>query len=384
MAREGCLTVIIIAFIFILIYSAILLWFYTGLNAKSIASFESNNYSPMVSVVVAARNEENNLAPLLLSLCQQNYPQNMIEIIIANDRSTDRSADIIHEFKNKNSMIKMVSILETPVGWAPKKWALNCAIRASGGEIILFTDADCIPSNSWVSGIVQEFSDPAVGFVSAPAPLTSRKEFIDEIFLLDSLTQDGFSAGSICQGIPLSCTGRNMAIRKTIFDEVGGYKGFQNIQSGDDDLLLQKVSTLTSAKINFRMNADAMVYSSPPQTVNEFIQQRLRFASKGISYYKLNTTLGMKLILPLLYITNIIAVIAIFTIIQGEGSRIVPLLLLGLKSISDGIYSYKIFRNLKIQWPFIAFLILTILHPIYVVAFGAMGPFSTIRWKTDD
>ena len=373
-----------ISFIIILIYAALILWFYTELNTMPCSSIEFDNYLPMVSVIVAARNEGNHLTPLLSSLCQQSYPQKKLEIIIANDRSTDNSVEIIQEFKNRNPMINMVSISETPEDWAPKKWALNSAIRASGGEIILFTDGDCIPSKSWVSGIIKEFSDPSVGFVSAPAPLTNMKGFIDEIFLLDSLTQDGFSAAGICKGIILSCTGRNMTIRKTVFDEVGGYDGIQNFQSGDDDLLLQKVKTLTSAKINFRMNPDALVFSAPPQTLNEFIQQRLRFASKGISYYKLNTTLGMKLVLPLLYITNIIAVISMLTIMQGQGSRIVPLSLLGLKSITDGVFSYHIFRNLRMRWSFSAFLILTVLHPIYVVIFGAVGPFSNFRWKTDD
>ncbi|NQU68059.1 MAG: glycosyltransferase [Candidatus Marinimicrobia bacterium] len=373
---------IFLSMLIVIAYASLLLWFLWGLNDKSLVAPISGDYFSKVSVIVAVRNEEKGLGSLLASLCQQSYPQSNYELIIVNDRSTDGTVDVVNAFREKSKIIHLLHITETPEGWAPKKWALNCAIKESNGELLLFTDGDCVPSETWIAAMIEEFSDKSVGFVSAPAPLSNKKGFIDDLFLLDSLAQDGFSAGGISHGIALSCTGRNMGIRRSVFDEVNGYEGIYGFISGDDDLLLQKVASLTSSKISFRLKSDAVIFSPPPDKISTFIHQRLRFASKGLSYYQLDTTPGMKMILPLLYITNIIALFSMLHVIGGGG--ISALLPWGLKSIIDGVYSYRIFRLLEIRWRIEAFFILSVLHPIYVTIFGSLGPFVNIQWKTNE
>jgi len=373
---------IVILFIIVGIYVGVLMWFLTGLQANSRISSVSRTNDPFVSVVIAARDEENNLELLLTSLDKQTYPQNKYEVIVANDRSTDNTEQILEAIVKHHYNFQSVRILKTPPGWAPKQWALNCAIEASKGDIILFTDADCRPTDTWICAMAAEFSDPSVGFVSAPAPLSQGHGWIDDIFLLDSLVQDGFSAGGMSRGIALSCTGRNMGIRRSVFSGVNGYDGIQSFISGDDDLLLQKVASLTDFKVSFHLRSDALVYSSPPKDIHTFFRQRFRFASKGLSYYHLNTTTEMRMILPLLYITNIIALFSMIIVIKE--TSLIALMLWGFKSIGDGIYSHWIFQNLKIRWPIKAFWVLTIFHPMYIAIFGALGPFLNIRWKEND
>ena len=122
------------------------------------------------------------------------------------------------------------------------------AIDKSNYDIILQTDADCIPHHQWINEMVKPFQDISVGFISAPAPLTNRQFFIDDIFELDSMAQDAFSAGAMGQGVVFSCTGRNMGFLKQCFRDVNGYDGISHFISGDDDLLLQKIASKSITK----------------------------------------------------------------------------------------------------------------------------------------
>ena len=106
--------------------------------------------------------------------------------------------------------------------------------------------------------------------------------------------------------LSFSCTGRNMGFLKQAFIEINGYEGIEHYISGDDDLLLQKFSTLLDGKINFSFNHQSIVTSPPPDSIKSFLHQRIRYASKGFDYYKLNTTIEFKLVLPFLYIINLI------------------------------------------------------------------------------
>ncbi|NOZ07524.1 MAG: glycosyltransferase [FCB group bacterium] len=367
----------------VLVYGLLLLWFTLKLEtAQPSNPIRENEDRPFVSVIVAARNEEHTLPSLIDALQHQTYPETLFEIIIVNDRSTDGTALYLDEISEKIPQLKILTVTETPEGWAPKKWALNSAVLTASGDLILQTDADCRPCSNWISTMVSGFSDPETGFLSAPAPLTAHQTYLDALFEMESLAQDALSAGGMEAGIALSCTGRNMAFRKDVFNAVSGYSGFEHILSGDDDLLLQKVSTQGQWKLRFLSQNGAIVESDPPRTINQFIYQRLRFASKGIEYYTLSTGWGIRLILPLIFLTNLTVTASL--IIFTETAKSVWLMPFIVKSFTDGLLIRTFYRRIERPWSLLTFLPLTLLHPLYVVLFGAAGPFLKPRWGKDE
>ena len=114
----------------------------------------------------------------------------------------------------------------------------------------------------------------------------------------------------------VSCTGRNLAFRKKYFKQVDGYSGNEDVPSGDDDLLLQKISIESNCKIKYSINSNSLVNSFAPKNFSEFIRQRLRFSSKAILYYKLNTTIELKAISILIYLSNVVFLSSVILVIN--------------------------------------------------------------------
>ncbi len=372
----------ILSLILSIIYFLYFFWVTEGLWAE-LKKGKNNireDMLPNVSIVVSAHNEESTLPNLIESINNQDYPHKKIQLIVVNDRSKDKTFLILDKLSKVYHNLTVFNINETPIGWAPKKWALSKAVEEAKSDIILQTDADCIPNHNWVKKMVCCFQDPMIGFVSGPAPLTNKSSgLLDKMFELDSLAQDSFSASGLSKGLVFSCTGRNIAFKKEVYEKISGYSEIQNYISGDDDLLMQKVHSLTNSKIHFISDPLAVVESSPPQSINQFINQRLRFASKGLSYYKLKTSLALKIILPILFIVNLLIVICIIKFSEtSSGFWLLPFI---FKLFGDYIVSYSFFLILKRQWSFSAFAILSILHPFYILFFGFLGPLIEYKWK---
>ena len=213
---------------------------------------------PFVSVIVAARNEEKNVLPLLECLSRQTYAT--YEIIIVNDRSTDSTAQLIHDFRKNKSQITCIDIEALQDDMPSKKNALRAGIEASKGEILCFTDADCLPPPQWIEALIRSFS-PEVGLVAgyspyhAPSGLHYNAGILEKIFFkfiaYEEYRAATWAAGSIGWNAGWLCTGRNLAYRRTVYNEVNGYERIKMSVSGDDDLFLQLVRMQTGWNIRY-------------------------------------------------------------------------------------------------------------------------------------
>jgi len=336
-------------------------------------------YYPFVSIIVSAKNEENNIEKLLNSLSKQNYPAEKYEIIIANDQSVDQTLKKLLYFESLVNNLKIINIEKTPINWGSKKWAINNCINNSNGEIILQTDADCIHGKDWVFEMAQPFQNYDIGFVCGPSYIGKKSTFWDLILKLESISQESFTYANSKKNLYISCTARNIAFKKSIFNEIDGYKGIEYIESGDDDLLLHKVATHTNCNIEYIANEKNLVQSNAPNTIKKFCLQRLRYASKGILYYKLPTPKEVKIILPFLMIANFAAIITMINFINSQTYIwLIPLL---LKAIADIILINKYMDSIKTNFQFLYFFILMIMHPFYIVIFGSIAPFTKVQWK---
>jgi len=366
-----------IIYIILFIYLIYFIWITEPLFKKEEISV--SNYNPFISIVISAKNESNNISLLLKSLQNQTYPLDRYEIIIANDSSTDDTLNQLIAAQNKISNLFIIDIKNTPIKWGAKKWALNKCIHKTKGEIIIQTDADCIHPSDWAFNIVQIFQNQNIGLVCGASYIGKKYIFWDQILKFESLAQESFTYANSKRNLFLSCTARNIAFRKKVFEEINGYNNISHIASGDDDLLLHKIATLTNYEIKFLANKNILVSSSSPQTINQLFLQRLRYASKGILYYKLDTPKEVKIILPFLIIANIASVFSImgFIIFQNY-IWLIPFI---LKIFSDVILIVKYMEKLNIRFNIIYFIILMVIHPFYIISFGIIAPFTKVQWK---
>ena len=266
------------------VYCGHLLFFFVGLFR-----LKKERYSTYakVSVVVPARNEEACIGDCLSALLTQQYPRDLYEIIVVDDQSEDRTAQIAKAFAKDHENLKLISAGSPPGKVSPKKHAVNLGIASSSGEIILVTDADCVAAPDWLPSMVRCFS-PEVGMVAGCVVYRRDPKmngFFYGIQALDFLSHLFCAAGAIGMGRALTCNAANLAYRREVFEEVGGFVRGANLISGDDDFLIQEVSRRTSWKVKFALSEECLVTTRPAEGFRAFFHQRMRWASKGRHYH---------------------------------------------------------------------------------------------------
>lgn len=361
-----------------IIYFIFILWLSQGI--KNIKINNSNKIkTSFLSIIIAVKNEEKNLDKLIKALNNQSLSKDMFEIIIINDQSEDGTHDILSNHLSKIPNFHFYDSTIPPKKWDRKMWALSQGIELAKGEVILHTDGDCIPEEMWAEKILERFTNPNTGIVISRTPLIGEKLW-GKILEIENYAQDVFGALGIGHNLFFTCNGRSLAYRKKYFDDVGGFDQISNIIGGDDDLLIHKIINKKYCKINYVIDDLTSVCSKCPQNINEFIRQRLRYASKIFSFYKLNfVSKELKIIMPFLFIINFLMCYALISL--GYKANIILFLCVFIKIISD--YFLFFFSKMKFfqKINFIQYLLLSIFHPFYIVIFSFLGPFIPVKWK---
>ncbi len=243
---------------------------------------------PSVSVIVSARNESAHITECLQSLSRLNYPNNKLEIIIINDRSTDNTGELIERFIDQRPHFKAIHIKKPHPFLSGKAGALSKATSISKGEIIFVTDADCTVPVQWIKQMVPYF-DEHVGIVAGFTlikPLSQTYSLFDKIQAIDWLYLLTVASGAAGLGIPLSCVGNNFAFRKQAYSDVGGYEGV-GYSLTEDFALLNSIRCKTNWQIRFPLLPDALVVTQPMASVFGFIRQRKRWATGAFKVHPL-------------------------------------------------------------------------------------------------
>lgn len=332
-----------------------------------------------VSVVIAARNEQENIGSCLEALSHQSYPAERYEVIVVDDRSTDRTVAIVADYGKKHSRIKLVQIEQLPPGVSPKKHALEKGIGIANGEIILTTDADCVPQPGWIAGMVSYFK-PAVGLVAGFSPLVKAEgaTIFSRLVTLDSLSLAAVAAGSFGLGKPLTCNGRNLAYRKAAFQAIDGFKAIQHLISGDDDLLLHQLRQKTDWQFRYAIDPETIVRSKAPPDFRHLANQRIRHASKGRYYSS-----WLKLSLAAVYLFNLILLALVPILFFVSKLFWLWLTALLIKSFSELLLLARFAEIYKYKKALSIFLLAILLHVPYVVIFGLWGQVGKFQWKED-
>jgi cellulose synthase/poly-beta-1,6-N-acetylglucosamine synthase-like glycosyltransferase len=263
--------------IIIIVYVIQIFIFFAGSRKKFPRIKEED--LPSATVIVAARNEENNILRCLQSLDKLEYPEEKLEIIIVDDNSSDKTGELIEKYIAGKKRFKKIFSKKEIGMLRGKTNALANALEIANGEIILTTDADCAVNPLWVKTNASYFQ-PDVAIVDGYTTQVASDGFsgmqaIDFIFL------QTVAAGTINIGMPISCIGNNMSYRKKAYLEVGGY-GKLPFSVTEDFQLLNAIKKLKKYKIIFPINYNSLVTSLPCTDLKELFRQKKRWSVGGL------------------------------------------------------------------------------------------------------
>lgn len=328
-----------------------------------------------VSVLIAARNEEENIENILLSLYNQTFPKELFEVIIIDDHSEDNTKTIIDNFINNNKDFNMQVFISEGKG---KKAAISQALHKAKNHLIIVTDADCILNTLWIENIVAFYQKTKSKMILAPVLLTPSNTLFEKMQVLEHLSLMGSTAGSAAIGFPVMCNGANMAYEREAALEVEKLRHDFNIPSGDDMFLLEQfVKNYGYKNVKFLLSKSAIVKTKTCKTIKDFFKQRRRWVSKTKSYtnWKIITTA----LIVFFFNISIISLLISAFFIPALWSLYVLLTLLKffidfplLKNITNFMNQSNLMK-----WT----LPLEFIYPFYVTFTAISGLLINVSWK---
>ena len=385
------LFIILISLTLFIPYAALIIYYRLSWNA--IPGFTpdqatSVKHQTFISVIIPARNEEKDLPALLKALSGQSYDKSLFEVIVVDDHSTDHTAAIVKQFNWPNiKLIRLADHVDAPGINSYKKKAIETAIAQSNGELIVTTDADCVVPPGWLETIAAFYkkNDPAL--IVMPVSYSCRNNSLEIFQALDFMVLQGITGASVHKNIHSMCNGANLAYSKKAFEEVEGFKGINNIASGDDMLLMHKIYKRYPAGIKYLRSNAVIVHTAPMHSWKDFLNQRIRWASKADKY----DDKRIFVVLALVYFFNawllVLPLIAVFknfqcSIFNMQFSILeLWLVLLLLKTITELFFLYPVatfFKKEKLLWWFPA---AQPFHILYTIIAGWLGKFGSYQWK---
>jgi biofilm PGA synthesis N-glycosyltransferase PgaC len=357
------LDLIIVVLLFIA-YSSLILFYHQGW--KSIPLYEPGNTEATlrITVVIPARNEEDNIGALLQRIVAQRYPSNLVEIIVVDDHSTDRTAEVAGSFEK----VILLSLKEASINSYKKK---------ASGELIVTTDADCIPGDNWLATLADFGKQKDAVFIAAPVVFTSDNSVLQQFQYYDFLILQGITGAAVYKKQLSMCNGANLAYKRKNFFEAGGFQGIDQIASGDDMLLMYKIANQHTDQVFYLKSQAAIVGTQPMKTWRQFINQRIRWASKATRYQD-------KRFIPVLLLVYIVNLSFLFLFIAGFWNSIYFTMLLVLwllKAIVEYTFVWELSRFFRRRTFFSIFFLLQPIHILYTIISGLLGQVGKYEWK---
>jgi cellulose synthase/poly-beta-1,6-N-acetylglucosamine synthase-like glycosyltransferase len=364
---------IIIASVFVFIYSFGLICFLAiWLKKETLKETSVPINQFFFSVIICVRNEEKNIGVLLQSLINQYFKN--FEVLLIDDDSEDMTVEIASRFKDKLAL-KIVKLEPEERGEAPKKSGITKAIGLAKHDLIFCTDGDCVLPNHILEKYANLFDQEDVMLISGPVTFKSKADTLmgklwENIQIVEFASLVGSAAVSIFFGKPNMCSGANLAYRKSIFYEVGAFKGNEHLASGDDEFLMHKIFEKYPKGVKFAKSRDCIVETNASDNIASFYNQRKRWASKW-SHYK---TITPKLLAAFVFFVNFSTLYFAF-----QFSFKVLLLRIILEFAFLGTFLLFLKKGKAVF--FIP--LVQIIYPFYVVFFGMLSIFinKTYYWK---
>ena len=242
---------------------------------------ESTAKQVSISIIVCAKNEEENIKKFIPHLANQNYPN--FEIILIDDASSDETLEIFEAFEKQYHNIKLVKVANNEAFWGNKKFALTLGIKSATKDYLLFTDADCYPnSENWITEMSSHFT-PHKTIVLGYGAYEKESGFLNKLIRFETLLTATQYFAWAKLGKPYMGVGRNFAYKKDEFFKVNGFVNHMKLRSGDDDLFINEAANKDN--ITTAYNTESFTYSEAKKTLKDWIMQKRRHVSTA-KYYK--------------------------------------------------------------------------------------------------
>jgi glycosyltransferase involved in cell wall biosynthesis len=331
-------------------------------------SSKNENNLVNISIIIAVKNEAENIDALLGSVKNLDYPFELFEVIIVDDNSTDGT---LEELRKETAGFHNLFIKELKsTGLSGKREALSFGIRNSHHPNLLITDADCQPQSNWLKAYSRKF---ALGYdmLFGIAPFFQNKTLINQIGCFENLRSSLLSFSIASLGLTYSAAARNFGFTKKAFESLGGYSKTKDTISGDDDLLLRE-AVKKKMKIGLVTEPDSFVYSETKNSFNEYLQQRARHTQTSFHYLKKH-----QLILGFWHLLNL------FFLFSPLLMFIDPLfgILLPAKLIVDFAIIKPTQKKFGYKFSIPEIFYLQIFYEILLIVHFFNAQFSEIKWK---
>jgi cellulose synthase/poly-beta-1,6-N-acetylglucosamine synthase-like glycosyltransferase len=326
------------------------------------------NFKQKLSIVIAARNEEKNINSLLNSLEKLNYPNENFEVIIVDDNSSDKTAELIKPILYKKN--NYIFIKAENKEFEGKKGALSIGIKNAKYNFIVITDADCKHNNNWLNALAGGL-DYGYDFVFGVAPILKGNTLVEKLSAFENLRNTYLTIAAVGLNLPYSAAARSFAFRKTSFERVGGYGKTIETLSGDDDLLIRE-AVKHKMLIGTVVDPDAFVYSAAPKSFNEYFKQKHRHLQTSFHYL-----FTQKVFLGFWHLINLISLLSIVLCF------ISPILVLpfAVKVVYDLFVVTKHQQDLGQDFKFYEILYLQVLFEIFIVVNFFNSLSGKTKWK---
>lgn len=264
---------------------------------------------PPVSVVICFKNEVSTISETIAMIRNQTYPE--FEIIAVDDFSTDGSYEALQQLACPG--LKIIKASKDIPG---KKQALTDGIRAADFDVILVTDADCVPASSnWISRMAETLTMDNATIVAGFSPMKKKDSFISRFAAFETMMTAMQYISYTFAGIPYMAPGRNMMYRKSVFDKYAD-KLYHNIMAGDDDLLIR--NAYGHEKVSICSDKDAWMYTDPKSDISSFLIQKLRHISVSNHYRPIHQFL-LGLYASSMLIVYMVAIVLFFIVPLNYG-----------------------------------------------------------------
>jgi cellulose synthase/poly-beta-1,6-N-acetylglucosamine synthase-like glycosyltransferase len=352
-----------VSFGFLLIAAII----YKGYKTQNNKTGTTNAIS-VLSIIVAAKNEEQNINSLIDSLEKLNYPNEYFEVIIVDDNSTDHTAELIQsKITGKNNFTFTTAHQKEIEG---KKGALSIGIKNAKHNFIVITDADCKPEINWLKAMASKLNE-GFDFVFGVAPIKSGNTLVEKISAFENLRNTFLTVAAVGLNIPYSAAARSFAFSKKSFERIGGYTNTTETLSGDDDLLLRE-AVKHKMSIGTVIEPEAFVYSSAPKSFDEYFKQKKRHIQTSFYYLP-----KQKLFLGFWHLINLISLFSVILIF------ISPVLAMPfvVKLVYDLFVVIRHQKEIGHSFRFYEIIYLQIIFELFVVVNFFNSLFGKIEWK---
>ncbi|MBP5582824.1 MAG: glycosyltransferase [Bacteroidales bacterium] len=330
---------------------------------------------PFCSVVIAARNESDNIENTISYLLSQHYPAECFEILVIDDHSTDNTLEILKKTELQHKNLHVVSAPDDCIG---KKQSLRHVLQLAKGDLILFTDADCIVNENWIETYVA-FANEHKGnlsFGNVIPKIDSTSSLVEKCVALDFIGILGVQNGLANSHHAFSCNGANMCITKSFYQKA--YETNESFASGDDVFLLHTAKRIDKNAVFFIPDTNAAIKTSVPSTLKAFFDQRIRWASKAGGYKDFTAIL----VALIVYIYCMAMAICAVGACLGSVLCFVAFSLLFVSKLCIDLILFivteKHFESKKYLWLALPF---ECVYFLYIIIIPILSFFKKTKWK---